>query len=175
MRDQDILEALKTVADHVPVRDVNPTTQLARAKRARRRSLVDRTVGVLAVVAVAAGSGWAVLDGLRGSTPPPASSGDPSTGGSPLSIVEAQLLSDVQLLLNVSSCNGDPSVETLESTETEVRVLVATHAEPNTLECLDPVEVTLDAPLASRRLIDLSSGEPVTVAPLRVEPDPATP
>ncbi len=62
------------------------------------------------------------------------------------------------LQLVVDTCHGDPRA-TVEETDDEVTVtIVSTWQDPGDA-CQDSVEVTLDAPLGSRTLIDGTSGQ----------------
>lgn len=90
-----------------------------------------------------------------------------STVRGPVGFGEAALVGDRRLRMNVWSCNGDPEVTALEQTDTEVRLEVtSTVAAPGWPDdgCLDGIEVTLDAPLGARALIDLTTGDTVPVA-----------
>jgi hypothetical protein len=65
----------------------------------------------------------------------------------------------------VGTCEGDPRVRLQEEVGTEVRLLVESrrlYLAGGQKECLDSVPVELEAPLGSRRIIDLRTGKPVT-------------
>lgn len=88
-----------------------------------------------------------------------------STVRGPVAITEASSTGS-GLQLYVGSCNGEPEVTALEETDTEIRVEVtSTTPAPGWPgnDCLDGLELTLDAPLGDRALIDLSTGEAVQV------------
>ena len=79
---------------------------------------------------------------------------------------EAYLDGDRTIRMTVSSCNGNPEVTALEQTGTEVRLEVTSTVSAQGWlgpACLDVFEVTLDAPLAGRTLIDLTTGDVVDV------------
>ena len=89
-----------------------------------------------------------------------------STVRGPVGIWEAFAADGPVVQLTVGSCNGDPEVTVLEQTETEVRVEVtSTTPAPGWpgADCLDGLELTLDAPLGDRTLVDLTTGDTVTV------------
>ncbi|MDK3257447.1 hypothetical protein [Blastococcus capsensis] len=62
-----------------------------------------------------------------------------------------------------STPDGDPAVTELDETDREVRVTVEATTRPlgPAAECLDVVELPLEAPIGDRMLIDGSSGEAV--------------
>lgn len=85
----------------------------------------------------------------------------------PVTFTEVYLVDDRTLQMNVASCNGDPELTALEETEGEVRLEVtSTVAAPGwaSQDCLDGIEVTLDAPLGDRTLVDITTGNVVDVA-----------
>ncbi|GEN81512.1 hypothetical protein [Actinotalea fermentans] len=89
-----------------------------------------------------------------------------STVRGPVAIGEAFVSDGPGLQLTVGSCNGDPEVTVLEQTDTEVRIEVtSTTPAPGWpgADCLDGLELTLDAPLGSRTLIDVTTGDVVGV------------
>ena len=91
-----------------------------------------------------------------------------STVRGPVEIWEAFEADGRGLQLTVGSCNGDPEVTALEQTDTEVRVEVtSTTPAPGWPgeDCLDGVELTFDAPLGGRTLVDATTGDPVAVRP----------
>lgn len=66
--------------------------------------------------------------------------------------------------IGAGSCDGDPTVSTDETAdEVTVRVTAEVVVEGDRFECQDLVEVTLDAPLGNRRLVDGVSGTEVPV------------
>lgn len=89
-----------------------------------------------------------------------------STVRGPVEIWEAYAADGPGLQLTIGSCNGDPEVTVLEQTDTEVRIEVtSTTPAPGWPgeDCLDGLELTLDAPLGDRTLVDLSTGDTVQV------------
>lgn len=89
-----------------------------------------------------------------------------STVRGPVEITEASTADGSTLQLYVGSCNGEPEVTVLEQTGTEVRVeITSTTPAPGWpgADCLDGFELTLDAPLGDRALVDLSTGDTVRV------------
>ena len=89
-----------------------------------------------------------------------------STVRGPVEITEASDAGGARLQLNVGSCNGEPEVTVLEQTDTDVRVeITSTTPAPGWGgdACLDGLELTLDAPLGDRPLVDLSTGDTVVV------------
>ena len=89
-----------------------------------------------------------------------------STVRGPVEIWEAYTADGPGLQLIIGSCNGDPEVTALEQTGTEVRIEVTSNTPapgwPGE-DCLDGLELTLDAPLGDRTLVDLSTGNTVQV------------
>lgn len=70
------------------------------------------------------------------------------------------------LSLVVDTCLEIPQVTALDETDAEVRVTVESTRRiggPGTGDCRDAVEVTLQASLGDRTLIDTTTGEPVTL------------
>lgn len=89
-----------------------------------------------------------------------------STVRGPVEIWEAYTGGGTGLQLTVGSCNGEPEVTVLEQTDTEVRIEVtSTTPAPGWPgeDCLDGLELTLDAPLRDRALVDVTTGEAVAV------------
>lgn len=89
-----------------------------------------------------------------------------STVRGPVAITEAYVADGTGLQVFVGSCNGDPEVTVFEQTGTEIRIEVtSTTPAPGWPgeDCLDGLELTLDAPLGDRMLVDLSTGGPVPV------------
>jgi hypothetical protein len=66
------------------------------------------------------------------------------------------------LMLSISACNGENSVEVVEGDRT-VAVTVTTDDAADGDACADGVNVVLTRPLADRQVIDGSTGEPVEV------------
>lgn len=125
-----------------------------------RRFLTGRR---LAVAVLALGllvlAGWLFLGGftLRGE----------------VSVIEAELRSTDRLALVVDSCEGDPEVSLLRETGEDVQVEVVASAAyfRGGGDCLDVVEVQLREPLGNRIVIDLHTGESVSVTRLDSAPD----
>lgn len=89
-----------------------------------------------------------------------------STVRGPVEIWEAYTGGGTGLQLTVGSCNGEPEVTVLEQSDTEVRIEVtSTTPAPGWPgeDCLDGLELTLDAPLGDRALVDVTTGEAVAV------------
>lgn len=84
---------------------------------------------------------------------------------SEVSVEEAELRSSDLLALVVASCNGDPEVSLLRETDQQVQVRVVASSTPlrGGGDCLDIVEVQLQEPLNDRVLIDMHSGQSVSV------------
>jgi hypothetical protein len=76
------------------------------------------------------------------------------------------LTSPTTLSVMVDGCRLDPTVDDLQQTAQEVRLLVRRdHPAPlGTSSCADAVTVELDAPLGDRRVVDARSGVEVQVA-----------
>ncbi|HET7846918.1 MAG TPA: hypothetical protein VFL72_05450 [Acidimicrobiia bacterium] len=84
---------------------------------------------------------------------------------SEVSVEEAELRSSDLLALVVASCNGDPEVSLLRETDQQVQVRVVASSTPlrGGGDCLDVVEVQLQEPLNDRVLVDLHSGQSISV------------
>lgn len=82
----------------------------------------------------------------------------------PVEIVGATAFDNV-VMLEVGSCGGEPTVTELDQADGEVRIAVeaTTRLMGAAAECLDGLEVHLDAPLRDRVLIDGSNGQTVEV------------
>ncbi len=79
-------------------------------------------------------------------------------------IVEATLVADDRLRLSVATCDGDPAVDEVSEVDDEVRIAVTgTHYLWVGDDCLDQLEVGLDAALADRRVVDVETGATVEV------------
>jgi hypothetical protein len=85
---------------------------------------------------------------------------------SEVSVVKAELRSPDRLVLIVDSCNGDPEVSLLRETDVDVQVKVVASSTPlrGGDDCLDPVEVQLQKPLGDRVVIDMHTGQSVSVS-----------
>jgi hypothetical protein len=88
------------------------------------------------------------------------------TWRSEVSVVEAELRSPDRLDLHVDSCNGDPEVSRLRETDVDVQVKVVASSTPlrGGEDCLDVVEVQLQEPLGDRVVVDMHSGQSVSVS-----------
>lgn len=88
----------------------------------------------------------------------------PSRGPVSLSGMEVWQVDDTTLAVSVPSCNGDPEVAQVVETPAEVRIeIVTTVPRGGGDDCLDSVQVHLDAPMGSRSLVDHTSGEEMAV------------
>lgn len=127
-----------------------PTEALEPAREVWRLSFMrDGRWRWVAVAVAAVGVGCGVV-GLPGSSRGPVEVMDARAGPR-----------EAALLLGVASCRGDPAATIHEST-VEVRVQVVAAVPRGTgPDCQDVVEITLEAPLGSRRLVDERSGHPV--------------
>ena len=84
----------------------------------------------------------------------------------PVPFTSVHLVDDRTLQVSVPSCNGDPEVTALEESDAQVRLEVtSTVATPGwpSQDCLDGIEVTLEAPLGDRTLVDITTGDVVDV------------
>ena len=81
----------------------------------------------------------------------------------PVAILEGRLDGPTTLVLNVSTCGGNPEVAELQETSTEVRVEIVSTDVSEGPACADGIEVPLASPLADREVIDLTSGDQVTL------------
>jgi hypothetical protein len=70
-----------------------------------------------------------------------------------------------RLEVSVNTCNRHPIVDA-EETPDEVRLTITADDRENAGDCADGDDVTLEAPLGDRVVIDESTGEQVEVAPL---------
>ena len=118
----------------------------ATVRRVRRRWLVLAVVGVLATVIIV-GYIYATAERRR-----------------PVEIIGATSLDEV-VVLEVSSCHGEPTVTELDQADGDVRIAVEATTRPlgPADECNDVLEVRLDTPLGDRVLIDWSNGQEVEV------------
>lgn len=104
---------------------------------------------------------------------------EPEAGSAPVterravSPFDVSLESPTELGVGVPSCNGDPVVDTLEQDDEQVRIRIVTTVvvSGDGDACADGLGVTLDAPLDGRAVIDLVSGETLTVVEPDTEPD----
>lgn len=79
--------------------------------------------------------------------------------------IAGALVFDHVLMLEVGSCGGEPTITELDQAADEVRIAVEATTRPlgPANDCLDGIEVQLDAPLRDRVLIDGSNGQAVEV------------
>jgi len=121
-------------------------TVRTRDRRVRRPALVAAVV-VLLVAVVGGGYGYATAE-RRGL----------------VQVVAATAMDDV-LIVEVASCGGEPAVTELDQAESEVCVAVEATTRPTgpANQCLDSIDVRLDAPLHDRVLVDGSNGQAVEV------------
>lgn len=87
---------------------------------------------------------------------------------------EAVLTAPDMVELSVPSCNGNPAITVLEQEPDQVRVEVATTVPgrfAGSDDCLDLVQVELDEPLGERPLVDLTTGDPITLGVPEEFPD----
>lgn len=84
---------------------------------------------------------------------------------SEVSVMDAELHGTARLALFVASCHGDPVVTVLNEDDNQVRVRVVSSSTPffGGDTCQDVVEVMLRNPLGDRAVIDLHSGQTVSV------------
>ena len=82
-----------------------------------------------------------------------------------VSVMRAQLLSPNELSLGVGSCNGNPEVSLLRETDVDVQVKVIAFSTPfhGGEDCRDGVKVDLREPLGDRVVIDMHTGQVVSV------------
>ncbi|WP_157987924.1 hypothetical protein [Jiangella endophytica] len=124
-------------------------TEASSGRKPRTRRVALLVVGL--AVAVALVVGWRLVGGL-------------STRGT-VEVVAADLLADDLVMLSVDSCNGEPKMSVLEEDGQQVRVEVVASSTPfgGGDDCLDTVELQLQAPLGDRDVIDIHTDESVDV------------
>lgn len=93
---------------------------------------------------------------------------DPVTAGGDGSLrtVEingAQLFSDGRSIANLNVCNADENTAQVSESDREVRVTARTDGPVAGEECSDGIQVSLDAPLGDRALVDATTGNEVRV------------
>ena len=79
---------------------------------------------------------------------------------------ESFSVSPNRLVFVVNSCEEYPEVSQLRETDEDVQVLVVIHYRPfrpTFPDCLEDVEVHLQAPLGDRDVVDMHTGQPVNV------------
>ncbi|WP_108719374.1 MULTISPECIES: hypothetical protein [Miniimonas] len=124
----------------------------SKAGSTRRRRLLRWGVAILMVLAVVA---TAVLFLTRG-----------VSWRDRVPVSQAVLLQSDVLALAVGSCGDEPEVDLLDEQEDAVEVAVVstrTIGGPGSGDCMDMVEVRLQAPLGERTLLDVTSGDEITV------------
>ena len=82
-----------------------------------------------------------------------------------VSVMSAELRSPSKLALGVGSCNGNPEVSLLRETDVDVQVKVIAFSTPfhGGEDCRDGVKVDLREPLGDRVVIDMHTGQVVSV------------
>ena len=80
-----------------------------------------------------------------------------------VAVTDAWLSPEGTLMLNVSTCGGDPALDLLDETGQDVRVAVVSTRQMfrGGEDCKDSVEVPLERPLDDRTIIDVTSGKTV--------------
>ena len=122
-----------------------------RGGRALARRLAIVVVTVIAVLGVAFFVAWSTVGG--------------GVWRSGHRVATAELVAQDRLVLTVDSCNGAPEVPLLQENDQEVRVKVIASSTPlrGGNDCQDLVEVQLQDPLRDRTVIDVHTGETVSV------------
>jgi len=84
-----------------------------------------------------------------------------------VAITDAWLSPEGTLVLNVSTCGGDPALDLLDENGEDVRVAVVSTRQMfrGSGDCKDTVEVALERPLGDRTITDVTSGKTVELAP----------
>ncbi|TVR34376.1 MAG: hypothetical protein EA388_09175 [Nitriliruptor sp.] len=88
----------------------------------------------------------------------------PQTERRPVTPVDVGLASPTELSVTIPSCGGNPVVDELEEDDEQVRIRIVTTVADSGDDCLDGLGIVLDDPLDGRTVIDLVSGETLTVA-----------
>jgi hypothetical protein len=92
--------------------------------------------------------------------------GTSSCGTDGTTVVEASGAPDSRkLVLSIASCNPEAVTTDIEEAGDSVRILVQTEGPDEGPDCGHSMTVTLDEPLGSRDLIDLSTRDTVRVRP----------
>jgi len=160
MNDEELVERMRILHARSPVSEIDPKRQLALGRRARRRTLYGRAAGGAGAVVALVGAVFFVGAHYDRPGAAPGGSGSESSGAG-VAIVEAYIIAPTAFRVNVTSCNGEPSVQSLIETAEEIRLLVVSDKAPSTNECLDTVTVELQSPIGERRLVDEHSGETI--------------
>ena len=112
----------------------------------------------------------AAIIGLAGAACGPISGSDGATetrrGPVSLEGSEVELVGPAELSVTVPSCNGDPEVASLgeHNGTVELEIVTTQVIRGPADDCLDAVDVVLDAPLDGRDLVDTVSGQTLPVA-----------
>jgi hypothetical protein len=127
---------------------------VATASGTRRFLTGRRLLVAILVLGMIALAGWLFLGGF--------------TLRNEVSVVEAELHSSDRLALVADSCNGDCEVSQLRETgeDAQVEVVASSPFLGGGEDCFDVVEVQLREPLGDRAVIDLHTGESVSVSRL---------
>lgn len=80
-----------------------------------------------------------------------------------VAVLEAVVIGDGTLLLDVPSCEARAEVTRLDQGADTVEVEITVTGGSPLLTCLDRVQVVLDAPLGDRQLRDATTGGPVPI------------
>lgn len=81
-------------------------------------------------------------------------------------ITRALLSDEDTLTLVVNTCGGEPAIDRLREEDETVKVAVTstrTFGGPGGIDCLDTIEVQLQAPLGERKLVDAPTGDDLVV------------
>ncbi|GAB2466869.1 hypothetical protein [Xylanimonas ulmi] len=133
---------------------MSPQPRRSNAAQARRRRPLWWGLTILLILAVATTAVLVLTRGVSWRDRAP--------------ITQAVLLEQDLLALVVDTCGAEPEVDLLDEQEEAVQVAVIstrTIGGPGSGDCLDVVEVRLQAPLGDRPLIDVTSGDQITVDP----------
>lgn len=128
------------------------TPHRSNAAQARRRRPLRWGLAFLLILAVAAAAVVILTRGVSWRDRVP--------------IPHAELREPDLLLLVVNTCGAEPELDLLDEQEESVEVAVVstrTIGGPGSGDCLDAVEVRLQAPLGDRSLIDVTSGDELTL------------
>lgn len=128
--------------------DRRPGTAAVKEAQRRRAWLIAAAVLLVAVaIAVAA----TLARGISWRAPAP--------------ILGATLSAPDRLVLIVGTCGGEPELDVLREQDAAVEVTVVSTRRFGGAgeDCRDPLEVTLEAPLGDRHLVDATTGENVNV------------
>jgi hypothetical protein len=76
---------------------------------------------------------------------------------------DVHLVAPDRLQLGVFSCHGDPEVSALSQDAGQVRIEVTSTVSSPGDACMDVLTVDLDAPLGTRAVVDVTSGQTLRV------------